>query len=389
MKPVRILALPKYGPLGSASRLRFLQYFSPLQAAGFTIEQHALLSDEALQWRYQSGKYSSLQLIKSYVLRIKALSTRERFDLLWVEKEALPWLPLWFELLMLRGVPYVLDFDDAIFHHYDNHRLKWVRKLYGRRIDGLMAKATLVVAGNRYLAKRAQDAGAPWVELLPTVIDLNRYPIAPILPIATITPITPITPNAPLQKVSNADGLPRIVWVGSPSTVRYLELLQEPLQQLAKRVPFVLRVVGGKIDMPGVQIEIIVWSEASEVESIASANVGVMPLTDSLWEKGKCGYKLIQYMACRLPVVASPIGVNTEIVEEGVNGFLAADTTDWVTALERLLTQPDLAAKLGQAGRQKVENEYCLQITAPKLEQFFTKIVAESEQSKQSNQSKF
>jgi glycosyltransferase involved in cell wall biosynthesis len=358
---VRILALPKYGPKGASSRLRFLQYFSPLQAAGLTIEQHALLSDEALLLRYQTGRYSIIQLLKSYASRIQALLKRGRFDLLWVEKEALPWLPLWFELLMLRGVPYVLDYDDAIFHHYDNHRLKWVRKLYGRRIDGLMANATLVVAGNRYLAKRAQDAGAPWVELLPTVIDLERYP------------------NIPMPKASKVDGLPRIVWVGSPSTARYLELLQEPLQQLAQRLPFMLRVVGGKINIPGVQVEIIEWSEASEVHSISTADVGVMPLTDSLWEKGKCGYKLIQYMACSLPVVASPIGVNTEIVEDGANGFLAVDTTAWVTALEQLLTQPNLAMTMGQSGRRKVENEYCLQVTATKLERYFIKIATSNE----------
>jgi glycosyltransferase involved in cell wall biosynthesis len=356
LKPVRTLALPKYGSKGASSRLRFLQYFSPLQAAGLTIEQHALLSDEALQMRYQTGRYSIIQLLKSYASRMQALLKRGRFDLLWVEKEALPWVPLWLELLMLRGVPYVLDYDDAIFHNYDNHRLKWVRKLYGRRIDGLMANATLVIAGNRYLAQRAQDAGAPWVELLPTVIDLERYP------------------NTSMPKVSKVDGLPRIVWVGSPSTVRYLELLQEPLQQLAQRLPFVLRVVGGKINIPGVQVEIIEWSEASEVQSISTAEVGVMPLTDSLWEKGKCGYKLIQYMACSLPVVASPVGVNTEIVEEGVNGFLAADTMAWVNALEQLLTQPSLAITMGQSGRRKVENEYCLQVTAAKLERYFIKI---------------
>lgn len=357
---MRVLALPKYGPLGSASRLRFLQYFGPLRGAGLIIEQHGLLSDEALQSRYHSGQYSRIQLVESYVSRFQALLRRRQFDVLWVEKEALPWLPLWVELLMLSGVPYILDFDDAIFHNYDNHHLKWVRKLYGRRIDGLMAKATLVIGGNSYLTKRAQDAGAPWVELLPTVIDLERYPLA--YP----------------PKASMADGLPRIVWVGSPYTIRYLQLLQEPLKQLAQRVPFVLRVIGGQIEMLGVQIEIIDWAEATEVESIAAADVGVMPLSDSLWEKGKCGYKLIQYMACGLPVVASPIGVNTEIVQDGINGFLAAETTAWVTALEQLLTQPDLAAKMGQAGRQRVENEYCLQITAPKLEKFIKKIAVDS-----------
>ena len=360
LKPIRVLALPKYGPLGSASRLRFLQYFAPLRVAGLVIEQSSLLSDNALRSRYQTGDYSHLQLIQSYASRIKVLLKKGRFDLLWIEKEALPWFPLWSELAMLSRVPFILDFDDAVFHNYDQHGSKWVRQLYGQRIDGLMAKAALVVGGNAYLCDRARHAGAPWVELLPTVIDLERYPLI----------------SSP-KKIST-DGLPRIVWIGSPYTVRYLKLLQESLQQLAQRVPFVLRVIGGQIDMPGIHVETIDWAEDSEVASIASGHVGVMPLSDSLWERGKCGYKLIQYMACSLPVVASPIGVNTEIVQEGINGFLAHDASTWVNTLEQLLTQPELATKMGHAGRKRVESEYCLKVTAPKLEKLMRQVVTQS-----------
>ena len=358
LKAIRVLALPKYAQLGASSRLRFIQYISWLRDAGFHVDQHSFLSDNTLQSLYQVGHYSIIQLVKSYVSRLLVLSKRGRFDVLWIEKEALPWLPLWVELLILRKIPYVLDYDDAVFHNYDNHRLKWVRNFYGRRLDGLMANAKLVVGGNSYLTKRAIDAGAPWVELLPTVIDLNRYPLAPIC------------------KAKKSHCLPRIVWIGSPSTVKYLALLAEPLKQLSLKVPFVLRVIGGKIEIPGVQVEIVSWTEASEVESIASADIGVMPLSDSIWEKGKCGYKLIQYMACSLPVVASPIGVNVEIVEEGINGFLPTIASGWMTALERLLINPKLAVRMGRAGRQKVEENYCLQIAAPKLASFITKIAA-------------
>ena len=147
---------------------------------------------------------------------------------------------------------------------------------------------------------------------------------------------------------------------------------------MAQRVPFILRVIGGQIIMPGVNVETIDWAEDSEVASIASAHVGVMPLSDSLWERGKCGYKLIQYMACSLPVVASPIGVNTEIVQEGINGFLANDSTTWINTLEQLLTQPERAIKMGQAGRKRVESEYCLQVTAPKLEKLMRQVVTQS-----------
>ncbi len=108
-------------------------------------------------------------------------------------------------------------------------------------------------------------------------------------------------------------------------------------------------------------------TEETEVESISECDVGLMPLFDSPWERGKCGYKLIQYMACGLPVVASDVGVNSEIVQDEVNGFLARSSEDWVNSLERLLTDTEMRKRMGKAGRQRVEEEYCIQKTAPKL----------------------
>ena len=144
----------------------------------------------------------------------------------WIEKEALPWLPLWLEKWALGGVPYVLDYDDAVFHQYDQHSSYWVRSLMGRRIDGLMKGASLVIAGNSYLAARALQAGAIRVEVLPTVIDLERYP----------------KPAAHSSLVGSR--LPRIVWIGSPTTVVYLSHLAEPLRALYVQIPFQLRVIG-------------------------------------------------------------------------------------------------------------------------------------------------
>ncbi len=341
--------MTRYDRLGASSRLRSMQYLPWLQYSDVVVTSLPLLSDGLLQARYKHGVYG-LSLLNAYATRLRALMARRQFDVLWIEKEALPWWPLWLELAMLRGVPYVLDYDDAIFHNYDQHVYLWVRRLFGRRLDGLMAQATLVVAGNNYLAQRARDAGAPWVEVVPTVIDLVRYP-------------KPQTLAGPLVDVQ----LPRIVWIGSPSTVRYLQLIREPLQALAARQPFVLRVIGGGVvDLPGVQVEVLPWTEATEVENISACQVGVMPLQDSLWERGKCGYKLIQYMACGLPVMASGVGVNPEIVRHGENGFVANTADEWVTKLVELLQSPSLRRQMGTAGRQLVENEYCIQKTGPR-----------------------
>jgi len=300
-----------------------------------------------LATKYRSGEYDRRQVMRAYWGRLLQLVGRRNFDLLWIEKEALPWIPAWLECALLHGVPYVLDFDDAVFHNYDLHRSKWVRRFLGRRIDRLMAGARLVVGGNDYLAQRARDAGAPWVEVVPTVVDLERYEVRP---------------HPGTQR-----GAPHIVWIGSPSTVGYLAALGAPLAALAQSVAFKVRVIGGVLEMPGVDIECVPWTEDTEVAFIAECDIGIMPLPDSPWERGKCGYKLIQYMACGLPVVASPVGVNTQIVQDGVNGFLAEEGGDWEAKLGQLLGDAVLREAMGRAGRRRVEDEYCVQQVAPRL----------------------
>lgn len=331
-----------------------LQYFPTLASAGLDAQVQPLFDDGKLAARYRKGGYDLATLIGCYNQRLLSLLNHRKFDLIWIEKEALPWLPAWLEKLLLSGTPSVLDFDDAVFHHYDQHRLSVVRHLYGKRIDRLMAKASLVVCGNDYLAQRAKQAAAPWVEVLPTVIDLERYPL-----------------NSRKESF-----VPRIVWIGSPSTVKYLGVLQEPLQALAKKMPFQLRVIGGDFKLDGVQTESLPWTEVTEVRDIMECDVGVMPLENTPWERGKCGYKLIQYMTCSLPVVASPVGVNNTIVEHGVNGLLATNPDEWLQYLERLLSDQQTSKVMGEAGRRLVQDQYCLQITASKLAQWLDETAA-------------
>jgi len=209
-----------------------------------------------------------------------------------------------------------------------------------------MEGARLVIAGNRYLANRAVAAGALRVEVIPTVIDLARYPI---------------------KRAYSGTHIPRIVWIGSPSTVQYLLDIAELLATLAKRQAFKLRIIGGALAMPGVDVEALPWSADTEAAAIGECEIGIMPLRNTPWEKGKCAYKLVQYMACGLPVVASPIGANRDVVVEGVTGFLADAPVTWMERLEMLLCDATLRQCLGQAGREWVEAEYCLQQTAPRL----------------------
>lgn len=308
------------------------------------------MSSERLQARYQRGAYSVMAILRAYLHRCGVLFSKENFDLVWIEKEAFPWWPFWLERFFLAGKPYALDFDDAIFHNYDQHRNPLVRRLFGRRLDRLMAGSALVVAGNPYLAQRARMAGAQRVEIVPTVIDLNRYDVHT------------------RSVVSQAIKPVRIVWIGSPSTVQYLKVVEPALQQLAKSHTFVFRVIGGTgFKAPGVVVEEHQWQEDREVELLSECDIGIMPLVDSPFERGKCGYKLIQYMACGLPVVASPVGVNADIVQCGENGFLASSQNDWFQALEKLILNASLRQQLGQHGRKCVEQKYCIQVTAPRL----------------------
>ena len=345
---MNILFLSKYGRLGASSRLRTFQYIPFLTQFEIDAKVSPFISDSQLRLKYLGGKYDYASLCRSYLHRTVDLLKCKHFDLVVIEKESLPWLPASFEKFLLRNVPYVLDYDDAVFHNYDMHPSKIVRFFWGRRLDRLMRSAKLVIAGNTYLANRAHNAGSSWVEHVPTVVDIRRY----ALKVGSLT----------------RSMIPRIVWIGSPATVHYLELVREPLCKLATRVPFILRVIGAPApSFSGVEVESFEWSEASEAERIVECDIGIMPLLNTPWEQGKCGYKLIQYMACGLPVVASSVGVNSDIVLPDHNGFLASSHNDWISALFVMLCDEKMRRQFGLNGRSLVESRYSLQIQAPRI----------------------
>lgn len=344
---MKVLGLTRYSRQGASSRLRSLQYFPALAAAGISVEHRPLFDDAYLQRLYArqpTGRLQAAALLRRMALlwRLK----RSDCDVLWLEKELLPWLPWLLEAALLpSGVPLLIDYDDAIFHNYDQHRLPLVRAVLGHKIDRLMRRADLVVGGSPYLVERARAAGARRVEYIPTVVDLERYPVP-----ATREP-------GPL----------RVGWMGTPMTAHFLQPLLPVLQQVHAIEPFELLIVGGAVEVPGVPVTVLPWSEAGEAAAIARMDIGLMPLNDSPWERGKCGYKLIQYMACGRPVLASPVGVNRQLVEDGVNGFCAATPEQWQQRLLLLLRDGSLRQRCGEAARARVEQQYCLQRTAPRL----------------------
>ena len=344
---VKVLLLTRYGPLGASSRLRAYQYLPYLRSQGLQITTFPFFPDTYQEDLYagRSPRWGAIAL--AYVRRLLRLIGSTAFDLVWVEYELFPWLPALAErTLSLLRIPYVVDYDDPIYHRYDLHPRRAVRSLLGRKIDTVMRRASVVIVGNDYLGERARAAGARRIEYLPTVVDLDRYPARPL----------------------RSGGVFTVGWIGSPFTAKYLASIGPVLTAFCRDANARVVVVGAqRAPFDGVAVLVKPWSEASEVEDTLGFDVGIMPLSDGPWERGKCGYKLIQYMACARPVIASPVGVNRQIVEPGVNGYLANSNQEWRSALDALSSAPDRGARLGLAGRRKVETNYCTRVTAPRL----------------------
>lgn len=352
---VSVLFLTKYSREGASSRYRILQYFPYLEANGIACASSALTDAAYLRHLYASGRGTLSDFAGSVLRRLGALTTVGRYDAVFVEYEILPYFPAIFESLLRRaGIPFIVNYDDAIFYRYNQHPNPFVRGLLGDKIDRVMKQASLVIAGNDHLAGYARNAGAARIEIVPTVIDLARYRGSPASKNDTFT----------------------IGWIGSPSTAKYLKEIAPALAEVCAggRAKVVL-IGSGPAVLPGVPVEARPWSEETEVADLESCDAGIMPLHDGLWERGKCALKLIQYMACGLPVVVSPIGMNLQLVRDGANGFLARGVTGWVKALTALRDDKALRGRIGGLGRRKVEEEYSLQVTAPRMAELIRQVV--------------
>lgn len=338
---MKILYLTKYSRLGASSRLRSFQYIPFLEEKGMHVTVKPLFNDAYLQKLY-SGQKNRLSSLKGYFKRLLVLLTLGRYDRIVIEKELFPYLPAVFErILATLGIRYIVDYDDAIFHNYDMHANPFIRTLLKNKIDTVMKKSQTVIAGNTYLAERAQDAGANNIVIIPTVIDTRRYRIKEF-----------------------ANHVPFVIgWIGSPSTFKYLFDLKSVFEKLSLKYDIAIHVVGAKASLGLLAIEKhIPWSEASEVDSILTFDVGIMPLQDTPWEKGKCSYKLIQYMGCGIPVIASAIGMNMDVVKPE-NGFLVKTEDEWYTAIETYILNWNLIKHHGERNISAVEERYSLTST--------------------------
>lgn len=249
----------------------------------------------------------------------------------------------WYERsLNTAGIPYLFDFDDAIWEPAPG----WTRHVWRShvRVPESIRRATAVTPGNEYLAAFARRFNEV-VTVVPTSIDLDDYPRQPQR-----------VPSAPF----------RILWIGSAATLPYLDMIMPALARLATHVNFSLHVVynGPPREHVGLDVEYTRWTPDGEVPALADCDVGIMPLPDTPFARGKCGLKALQYMAVERATVVSPVGVNRDIVSDGANGLWASNPDEWVDRLAQLAANPPLRAQLAAAGRRTVEHRYSATVAA-------------------------
>ena len=352
---MRVLAVvPSTYDTSPGQRFRIEQWEPILREGGVEITYAPFETPELRSVLYQGGQVLKKvsAVTRNMMLRRDELAKLDGYDLVYIFREAAILGPPWFERKIARsGVPYIFDFDDAVFVSYkspSNGYLSYL-KFPGKTAE-ICRLATHIMAGNQYLADYAGTYNDN-VTIVPTTIDTDKYKfIEPAKGPETMT----------------------IGWSGSFSTVQHLDTIRDALRELAKDERFRLRVIGtAAYDLPGVDVEAIPWRSETEIEDLAKIDIGLMPLPDENWSRGKCGLKALQYMALGKPSICSPVGVNSTIIQDGENGYLADGKAEWIEKLKLLIHSAELRRKIGRAGRDTVEQEYSAKVVAPMVLEIF------------------
>lgn len=346
-----VLALVPYPPAGASARYRVNQMVAPLALHGVHVDVRSLLDEPGFAALYRPGAVPAkvFHLLRGCARRWRDLADAARYDLTMIHRDVWPFVgqaPL--TRLARRQPRWVYDFDDAVWLPNVSEANRVFARLKPRRQpEWLAAGASGVAAGNAWLAEWARSRrpgrDPADVAVIPTAVDTLRW--------------------APRPRGS---GPPRLAWIGSHSTVHYLDPLRPLLAGLSSRHPGLeLHVVGAHFACEGVRVVEHAWSLEREVEATAVCDVGLAPLPDDPWTRGKCGLKLLLYMALGLPAVASRVGVHPEIVRDGETGCLAGTPEEFISALDALLGDAAERRRLGDAARVEVQARYSVEAVAP------------------------
>ena len=272
-------------------------------------------------------------------------SLKEKDILVILRKLLSPWKQ---RLIRRFAKKIVFEYDDSIMYRSSrwNNQYSNTRR---SRFERMVKTCDLVIAGNQFLKGEAtKHVNEKKVHVIPTVVDVERY--------------------VPKHYQNSKDKV-IIGWFGSKGTLYYLKQLVPVLTEIGERFPFVqLKIVCNDfLDVPNMKVIKKEWSEKDEIDDLQSFDIGLGPLTDDVWTRGKCGLKLVQYLAVGVPVVCSPVGANKEIVSDGDVGFWARDTREWIEKLSLLIENPGLRKEMGKKGRKRIERQYSLQAIAPQL----------------------
>jgi glycosyltransferase involved in cell wall biosynthesis len=343
--PLNLLFLIPYPPGKAPSqRFRFEQYLGLLREQGVRCELRPFWTEAGWRVLYVKGRYPEKlwALLHGFLRRWALMWRLGRYDRVFVHREAAPIGPPLFEWIAAKWwkKPLIYDFDDAIWLPNTSavNRPAAGLKNHGK-VRRICRWATRISAGNAWLADYARQHN-PYVAIVPTTIDTRYH-------------------DYRIREARPPNRRPVIGWTGTHSTARYLHLLAPVLADLARNFDFEFLVISNQppdTALPNLVFE--AWDGHREIDQLARIDIGVMPLEDNEWEKGKCGFKILQYMALGIAAVASPVGVNTEIIKSGINGYLCADAAGWKTALGDLLRDAGRRKMLGDAGRRTVEARY-------------------------------
>lgn len=358
-KPLKILFLVPHSIEGASYRYRVHHYLPYLKNNNIRYRVSPFVSKTFYKILYRKGHlfqkifHTGLGMAR----RLKDIVTLPFYDVIFVHLESLPFPILWIERLARQlKKPIIFDFDDAIFLKRENATSRFRDRLKSHeKTPKMIQMSSHVIVCNDYL-KTYCDAltPTPKTTVIPTSIDTHLFSA---------------------KKQVNAQLT--LGWIGSHTTYPYFKSLRPVFERLAKKHKFTLKVIGAPeaIEIPGVTVKQVAWNLQQEVNDFHSIDIGVYPLYDSEWAKGKAAFKALQYMAAQVPYVASKVGRNAEVIEEGVNGFLAATSDEWVEKLERLITSPELRQKMGAAGRQTIEKHFSTEIHAPSFIQILRQSV--------------
>jgi glycosyltransferase involved in cell wall biosynthesis len=361
MKKKKILFVASHRPNRAPSqRFRFEQYISHLNENGFECDYSTLLEEKDDKVFYKTGNLFAKILIflKSKRRRKADVKKASGYDVIFVQREAFMTGSTEFERKFKKsGAKLIFDFDDSIWLldvSDGNKRFSWLKD--PGKTSKLIALSDFVFAGNDFLAGYAKQFNKN-VAIVPTTIDTNEY--------------KPQKEKSISEKIT-------IGWSGSITTIKHFEFAIPFLKILKKKYAdqLEIKVIGDdRYNNEELGIKGMAWSKENEVRDLCTFDIGIMPLPDDEWAKGKCGLKGLQYMALEIPTLMSPVGVNSEIVQHGENGFLPRTTEDWVAQIEQLIASAELRKQIGKKARKTVEEKYSVNVWKGKYLELFEKLM--------------